>query len=257
MNRPKSVVITGASSGIGRALAIEYARRGATLCLIARRSQLLEELAATLPVASYRYPVDVRDAGALSEAGKDFVDRVGCPDIVIAGAGISAGTLTADPADSSVFEEILSTNVTGMMRTFQPFVDLMRIQRRGVLAGIASVAGFRGLPGASAYCASKSAAITYLESLRLEMREHGVRVVTICPGYVATPMTAVNPYPMPFLMEADRAARAIADAIASSKRFHVLPWQMALLGWVLRHLPRSIYDAAFIRAPRKPRRSKD
>ncbi len=254
MSKPRSVVITGASSGIGRALAIEYARRGATLGLIARRSQLLEELAATLPVASYRYAVDVRDAGALSEAGQDFIGRAGCPDIVIAGAGISAGTLTAEPGDSGVFEEILSTNVTGMMLTFQPFLDLMRGQRRGVLAGIASVAGFRGLPGASAYCASKSAAITYLESLRLEMRQHGIKVVTICPGYVVTPMTAVNPYPMPFIMDADRAARVIADAIARGKHFHVLPWQMALIGWVLRHLPRSIYDAVFMRAPRKPRR---
>ncbi len=256
MSGPKRVIITGASSGIGRALAMEYARRGATLGLIARRSQLLEELAASLPVPSYCYPLDVRDAAALREAGRDFVQQVGCPDVVIAGAGVSAGTLTTIPDDSAVFEEILATNVTGMMLTFQPFVELMQGQRRGVLAGIASVAGFRGLPGASAYCASKSAAITYLESLRLEMRRHGVRVVTICPGYVGTPMTAVNPYPMPFLMDVDRAARVIADAIARGKRFHVLPWQMALIGWGLRYLPRSIYDAVFTRAPRKPRRDR-
>lgn len=254
MSEPRSVVITGASSGIGRALAVEYARRGATLGLIARRLHILDELAATLPVASYCYAVDVRDAEGLSEAGRDFVDRVGTPDVVIAGAGVSAGTLTGDPADSGVFEEILSTNLTGMMLTFRPFAELMRERGHGTLAGIASVAGFRGLPGASAYCASKSAAITYLESLRLEMRPHGVRVVTICPGYVVTPMTAVNPYPMPFMMDADRAARIIADAIASGKRFHVLPWQMALIGWILRRLPRSIYDAVFMRAPRKPRR---
>jgi len=252
---PKSVVITGASSGIGRALAIEYARRGATLALIARRGKLLEELAGALPVPSYCYPLDVRDAGALSTAGQDIVARVGCPDVVIAGAGVSAGTLTADPADARVFDEILSTNVTGMMLSFRPFVDLMRARGGGTLAGIASVAGFRGLPGASAYCASKSAAITYLESLRLELRPVGVKVVTICPGYVATPMTAVNPYHMPFMMNADRAATDIANAIANGKRFHVLPWQMALAGWVLRRLPHSVYDALFTRAPRKPRRS--
>ena len=150
MNFPKSVVITGASSGIGRALAIEYARRGATLGLIVRRPDLLEELAAALPVRSYRYPLDVRDAAALSNAGQDFVNRVGCPDVVIASAGVSAGTLTADPADTSVFEEILATNVTGMMLTFQPYVNSMRREGRGTLVGIASVAGFRGLPGASA-----------------------------------------------------------------------------------------------------------
>jgi short-subunit dehydrogenase len=143
-----------------------------------------------------------------------------------------------------------------MMLTFRPFADLMRERGNGTLAGIASVAGFRGLPGASAYCASKSAAITYLESLRLEMRRHGVRVLTVCPGYVATPMTAVNPYHMPFMMKPEHAACSIADAIARSKRFHVLPWQMAFAGWILRRLPRSVYDAVFVRAPRKPRRIK-
>ena len=122
------------------------------------------------------------------------------------------------------------------------------------LVGIASVAGFRGLPGASAYCASKSAAITYLESLRLELRGHGIKVVTVCPGYVATAMTAGNPYRMPFLMPVDRAAVDVADAIASGRRFYVLPWQMALVGWLLRRLPRPLYDALFYGAPRKPRR---
>ena len=254
MSAPDSVVITGASSGLGRALAIHYARRGATLALIARRGDKLDELAATLPARCYCYPLDVRGAAAISAAGQDFIAREGCPDVVIGNAGISAGTSTSDPLDSSVFEEILATNVTGMMLTFRPFIDAMRSRRRGTLVGIASVAGFRGLPGASAYCASKAAAITYLESLRLELRNYGVKVVTVCPGYVDTPMTEANPYRMPFLMDADRAAIAIAGAIASGKRFHVLPWQMALAGWVLRRLPYSVYDALFARAPRKPRR---
>jgi short-subunit dehydrogenase len=250
----KSVVITGASSGLGRALAAEYAQRGATLALIARRGDLLEPLAASLPTRCYCYPLDVRDATALSSAAQDFIDREDCPDIVIANAGVSAGTSTADPLDSGVFEEILATNLTGMMLTFRPFIDLMRRARRGTLAGIASVAGFRGLPGASAYCASKSAAITYLESLRLELCNDGVKVVTVCPGYVDTPMTVGNPYRMPFLMRPDRAAADIAEAIARGKRFHVLPWQMALVAWLLRHLPRPVYDALFTGAPRKPRR---
>ncbi|UCH48317.1 MAG: SDR family oxidoreductase [Betaproteobacteria bacterium] len=254
MSVPNSVVITGASSGLGRALAAEYAQRGATLALIARRGDLLEALAKSLPTRSYCYPLDVRDAVALSAAAEDFVAREGCPDIVIANAGVSAGTSTAEPHDSAVFEEILATNLTGMMLTFRPFIDLMRSARRGTLAGIASVAGFRGLPGASAYCASKSAAITYLESLRLELRNDGVRVVTVCPGYVDTPMTVGNPYRMPFLMHADHAAADIAGAIARGKRFHVLPWQMALAAWLLRHLPRRVYDALFTGAPRKLRR---
>ena len=257
MSASKSVFITGASAGLGRALAAEYAQRGATLALIARRGDLLESLAESLPTRCYCYPLDVRDATALSSAARDFIDREGCPDIVVANAGVSAGTSTADPLDSAVFEEILTTNLTGMMLTFRPFIDLMRSARRGCLAGIASVAGFRGLPGASAYCASKSAAITYLESLRLELRDHGVKVVTVCPGYVDTPMTVGNPYRMPFLMRADRAAANIARAIARGKRFHVLPWQMALVAGVLRHLPRPVYDALFTGAPRKPRRDNE
>lgn len=254
MRLSSRVFITGASSGIGRALAVEYARRGATLALIARRAEVLAELADALPATAYCYPLDVRDANALSEAGQDFMARAGCPDIVIAGAGVSAGTLTADPADTDVFADILATNLHGMMLTFRPFIEPMREMKAGALVGIASVAGFRGLPGASAYCASKSAAITYLESLRLELRPECIKVVTVCPGYVATPMTAVNPYRMPFIMSADQAARSIAAAINRGKRFHVLPWQMALTGWLLRRLPRPVYDAIFARAPRKPRR---
>jgi short-subunit dehydrogenase len=249
------VVITGASSGIGRALAAEYARRGATLALVARRRDLLDQLAATLPARSFTYVADVRDAAALASAARDFHARAGCPDIVIANAGISVGTHTGAAEDNQVFEDILATNVTGMMLTFQPYVEAMRDRGSGILAGIASVAGFRGLPGASAYSASKAAAITYLESLRLEMRGSGVDVVTVCPGYIDTDMTRGNPYPMPFLMAPEAAARNIADAIAARKRFHVLPWQMACVGAVLRRMPRPLYDLLFARAPRKPRRA--
>jgi short-subunit dehydrogenase len=131
----------------------------------------------------------------------------------------------------------------------------MKSRKQGTLAGIASIAGFRGLPGAAAYSASKAAAISYLESLRVELAGSGVSVVTICPGYIATPLTGGNPYRMPFLMNADVAARKIADAIARRKRFYVLPWQMAVVGWFMRRLPRSLYDSLFSRAPHKPRRS--
>ena len=254
MTDASRVVVTGASSGLGRALATEYARRGATLALVARRGELLDELAGTLPVRCHCYALDVRDASAMTAAGRDFIDREGTPDIVIANAGISAGTSTEKPDDTKVFEEILSTNVTGMMLTFRPFINAMHNARRGTLVGIASVAGFRGLPGASAYCASKSAAITYLESLRLELCKEGIKVVTICPGYVDTPLTVGNPYHMPFLMHPDKAAKAIADAIARGKRFNVLPWQMAILGWMLRRLPRPVFDMLLVNAPRKPRR---
>jgi len=256
VNTPKRVVITGASSGLGRALAVEYARRGATLALLARRGELLDELAGSLPVRCYCYPLSVHDASALAAAGQDFIEREGSPDVVVANAGVSAGTATEKPDDTEVFEEIFATNVTGMMLTFRPFINAMRDARRGTLVGVASVAGFRGLPGASAYCASKSAAITYLESLRLELFRDAIKVVTICPGYVDTPLTAGNPYRMPFLIQPDKAAKAIVDAIAAGKRFHVLPWQMAVVGWMLRRLPRPVYDTLFLNAPRKPRRRK-
>lgn len=248
------VVITGASSGIGQALALEYAQRGATLALIARRGEMLEQLAASLPVRCHTYALDVRDAAALARCAADFIGRAGCPDIVIANAGVSAGTATPDPADNVVFEEILSVNVTGIMLTFQPFLAAMRSAGRGKLVGIASVAGFRGLPGAAAYSASKAAAIAYLESLRVELHGSGVSVVTVCPGYIDTPMTAVNAYRMPFLMNAQSAAKRIARAIGQGKRFYVLPWQMALVGWMLRRIPRPLYDRLFAAAPRKPRR---
>jgi short-subunit dehydrogenase len=248
------VVITGVTSGIGHALAVEYARRGAVLGLIARRQDALDRLAAVLQARSHAYVADVRDAAALKRAAHDFISRAGCPDIVIANAGVSAGTLTSEAGDNEVFEEILATNLTGMMLTFQPFIEAMRTRRQGILVGIASVAGFRGLPGAAAYSASKAGAISYLESLRVKLSGSGVSVVTICPGYVSTPMTAKNPYTMPFLMRADAAASRIADAIAARKRFHVVPWQMRWVGRLLRCMPRRLYDRLFAHAPRKPRR---
>lgn len=252
---PLRVVITGASSGIGKALAHQYAKRGATLALIARRGDLLAQLADSLAVRCYPYAADVRDARALAAVAEDFIGRVGCPDVVIANAGVSAGTLTGNPQDNQVFEEILAVNVTGMMFTFQAFIEPMKARKHGTLAGIASIAGFRGLPGAAAYSASKAAAISYLESLRVELTGSGVSVVTICPGYIATPMTGVNSYRMPFLMDADVAAMKIAGAIARRKRFYVLPWQMAVTGWFMRRMPRPLYDSLFSRAPHKPRRA--
>ena len=179
----------------------------------------------------------------------------GVPDLVIANAGISHGTLTEAAEDVEVFREILDVNVTGLVNTFHPFVAPMRGRGSGRLVGIASVAGFRGLPGATAYSASKAAAIRYLEGLRVELHGSGVGVTTICPGYVRTPMTAANPYPMPFLIEADDAARRMARVIASGRRFAVIPWQMALVGRVLLALPDAWYDRLASRFGRKPRKS--
>jgi NAD(P)-dependent dehydrogenase (short-subunit alcohol dehydrogenase family) len=247
------VFLTGASSGIGAALAREYARRGAQLALFARRTDALAALAQSLDPQPALYGGDVRDASALAAAAEDFISRFGTPDIVIANAGISRGTLTDHPEDNAVFKAILDTNVLGMMHTFQPFVSRMRDARAGTLVGIASVAGFRGLPGAGAYSASKAAAIRYLESLRVELRGSGVRVVTICPGFVDTPMTAGNPYPMPFRLGADEAARRIVRAVARQRAYYVMPWPMAWLGPLLTIVPRPLYDRVLARRKRKPR----
>ena len=249
-----NVFITGASSGIGAALARHYAAQGATLGLVARRGGALANLAGDLSPASCAiYVGDVRDSLAIRNAAENFIERFGAPDIVIGNAGISRGTLTRYAEDNAVFREVMDTNVLGLLHTFQPFVATMRAAGRGRLVGIASVAGFRGLPGAAAYSASKAAAISYLESLRVEMRGSGVDVLTLCPGYIKTAMTAKNPYHMPFLLPPDRAAQLIVSAIEKRRHFCVLPWQMALLSRVFRCMPRPLYDAVFAQAKHKPR----
>jgi short-subunit dehydrogenase len=251
---PLKVIISGASSGLGRALAQYYAGIGATLGLVGRRRALMESLAAEFPSSTASiYEADVRDAQSIRTAAEDFLERFGCPDIVVANAGISRGTLTEYAEDSQVFEDILATNVLGMVNLFQPFASSMRADGKGALVGIASVAGYRGLPGSGAYSASKAAAISYLESLRVEMHGSGISVITICPGYVITPMTANNPFPMPFILPAEEVAKKIARIVESGRTFVVIPWQMAIVARVLKVLPNFIYDRLFATAPRKPR----
>ncbi|MDQ3026606.1 MAG: SDR family oxidoreductase [Pseudomonadota bacterium] len=248
------VFLTGASSGIGEALASHYARGGATLGLVARRADLLEALKARLGTPCEIYACDVRDALAMNQAAAQFIARHGTPDIVIANAGISIGNLTEFGEDLAVFREILETNVLGLATTFHPFLAPMRARGGGSLAGIASVAGLRGLPGATAYSASKAAAIRFLEGLRVELRGSGVRVTTIVPGYIETAMTRRNPYRMPFIIPADEAARRFARAIAAGTSYAIIPWQMAVVGRILGVLPNWVYDRFAARAGRKPRR---
>ncbi len=256
VHNPRSIVISGASSGIGLALARHYLERGAIVAAFARRGELLQGLAASFPGKVFPYALDVRDAPAIRRAADDFMERAGVPDIVIANAGVSRGTLTEHAEDIDAFQQVMDINVLGMAKTFQPFIHPMREAGRGRLVGIASVAGFRGLPGSEAYSASKAAAISYLESLRVELRSTGIKVVTIAPGYIRSPMTAVNTYPMPFIIEADDAARRMARAIERGTSFVVVPWQMGMVGWLLRWLPNWLYDPLFAKAPRKPRQVK-
>ena len=247
------IFITGASSGIGESMARFYAQRGVQLGLVARRADFLQRLADELTPRPAVYALDVRDANALRDAAKDFIDRFGVPDVVIANAGVSRGTLTESADDLKIFQEVFDINVMGMVNTFHAFVEPMRVARQGALVGIASVAGFRGIPGGGAYSASKAAAIKYCESLRVELRGTGIAVVTICPGYIKTPMTAVNKFKMPFLIDVDEAVIRFARAIDARTSFTVIPWTMGVAARVLRVVPNWLYDRVFSQMPRKPR----
>lgn len=255
------VFLTGASSGLGMALARAYASQGAVLGLVARRAAELEALCAALPHAERHrvYALDVTDHAALAAAAASFMDEFGGADVVIANAGISEGTLTEFQEDLAAFERILAVNVTATFATFTPFVARMKAlpeaqRRRCRLVGIGSVAGIRGLPGAGAYSASKSAVISYCESLRVELRASGIKVVTIAPGYIDTPMTRVNTYRMPFLMPVERFAARAVQTIDEGVSYRVIPWQMGVVAKLLRMLPNWLYDMAFARAPHKQRK---
>lgn len=252
----KLVFITGASSGIGQALAWRYHQAGWRLALVARRTNEIEQWARERQLPPDRYAVygaDVADTGSIVAAARACMERQGVPDAVIANAGISIGMDTRDREDLEVMARTFATNNIGLAATFHPFIEPMTQRGSGRLVGIASVAGIRGLPGHGAYCSSKAAVISYCESLRGELRSSGVKVVTIVPGYVDTPLTRTNRYSMPFLMKpedfADRAFRAI-DAGAS---YRVIPWQMGVVAKLLRLLPNALFDKVLAGRPRKQR----
>lgn len=255
------VFITGASSGIGQALATEYASRykneSTIIGIVSRRSEHLQTLQNALQqqahVTCVSYALDVRNHETLATAAADFIQRFGTPDVVIANAGVSSGTLTEQQADIAAFQAVMDINVMGLVHTFQPFISAMREAGKGQLVGIASVAGVRGLPGAGAYSASKAAAIAYLESLRVEMLHHNIAVTTIAPGYIRTPMTDINTYKMPFLMDVNVAAKKFVTAIEKNRRFIVIPWQMGWVARLMRFIPPVLWDLLAKNAPHKPR----
>ena len=257
------VLITGATSGIGKALATAYARQhGAqcTLALLGRNQSaltLLQAHMAALGSQAYYYVADVRDATRVQSIAEDFLTKVGTPHIVIGNAGVSRGTLTEHAEDIPAFQAVFDTNVMGLVHTFQPFIAAMKTAARqgecAQLVGIASVAGIRGLPGSGAYSASKAAAITYLESLRVEMQLHDIAVTTIAPGYIRTPMTDINTYAMPFLMDVDVFADKAIKVIVRQSRFKVIPWQMGIITGLMRLLPAGMWDLIMKKAPHKAR----
>lgn len=221
------------------------------LGLCGRRADALLQTAAGLN--AHCFTADVRDAQAMRDAADAFMEKAGVPDIVIGCAGISVGTLSEEAADLPVFQTVMDANVMGLVYTFHPFIAPMRAAGKGMLCGIASVAGVRGLPGGGAYSASKAAARVYLEALRLELKSSGIAVVSVLPGYIETPMTHVNPYPMPFRMSADTAAAKIARLIDKRSPESIIPWQMGIVARLMRCMPRALYDRLFENAPRKPR----
>ena len=255
MNGPL-VFITGASGGIGQALAARFHRGGYRLALVARRGADVQAWAQAQGFDTARcsvYAADVRDVASITGAARDCLAAQGAPDVVIANAGISIGMDSAVFQDLEVMRATYETNNIGMAATFQPFIKPMCERRSGALVGIASVNGIRGLPGHGAYCSSKAAVISYLESLRGEMRPSGVKVVTIGPGFIDTTMTRGNRYNMPFLMRAEAFADQAFKTIESGVSYRVIPWQMGVLAKLLRLLPNALFDRVMAGRPRKRR----
>lgn len=251
-----NVFITGASSGIGAALARQYAARGDVLGLVARNPEKLQALIDSLPGDKSRYhalPADATKRDQILAAAAKFEELSGGTDIVIANAGISHGMKTEFYEDLDVMEMIYQTNVFAMVYTFHGFIEPMKKRGRGKLVGIASVSGIRGLPGSEAYGASKSAVITYNESLRVGLRKTGIKVQTISPGFVRTPLTSANPYKMPFVLTPDEFAALAVKTIDSDASYKTLPWQMGMLAKVMRIAPNWLWDRIVANRKQKPR----
>jgi short-subunit dehydrogenase len=258
------VFITGASSGIGQALALRYHQAGWRLALVARRVADMQAWLNDQGISAEEarcYGADVSDANSIIAAAKACMAAQGVPVVVIANAGISIGMDTQVREDLEVMQKVMQTNVMGMAATFHPFLEAMKAQaanstppqKAGTLVGIASVAGIRGMPGHAAYCASKAAAISYCESLRGELKSQGLRVVTLAPGYIQTPLTHKNKFPMPFLMRAEDFAAEAFKAIERGVSFQVIPTPMAWVTRILRILPDALFDRLFKNQPRKHR----
>jgi short-subunit dehydrogenase len=250
------VFITGASSGIGQALALRFFQAGYRLALVARRTTEVQSWAQAQSIGadSYQiYSADVSDIDSIVAAGQACIAAQGVPDVVIANAGISSGMDTAMREDLDVMRQTFATNNIGVAATFHPFIGAMTTRASGALVGIGSVAGIRGLPGHGAYCASKAAVIAYCESLRGELKSAGVNVVTICPGYIDTPLTRQNSYAMPFLMKPEDFADKAFAAIQGGSSYSVIPWQMGVVAKLLRLLPNAVFDRALSGRARKKR----
>ncbi len=238
----KRVLITGATSGLGRGLALQYASSATTLGLVARRGELLEQLAEELKSRGARpllYPADVCETGAMKDVIGEFQKQAGGIDLCIANAGLGEGR-PRERFDPSKVARVLETNVIGLSNTLLPSLQVMRAQNSGVLVGIASIAAFRALPGSLAYSASKSAVLTFMEGLQLELSETPIHAMAICPGFIRTPLTERNNFSMPFLMDCEHACKLMQQAIERRRRRYVFPLPMAVAAQLARLAPQSI-----------------
>lgn len=248
----KNILITGASSGLGAALTEVYASEKTQLFLSGRQEARLQAVAAKAKARGARVHISVLDVTDLSamKTWIEGVDRISPLDLVIANAGISAGTGEGEETDAQS-DAIFATNLYGLLNTVRPAFALMKKRRHGQVAIMASLAGFRGMAGAPSYMASKAAVRVYGEAMRLDCASFNVKVSVICPGFVKTPMTEVNKFHMPFLMEAEKAAQIIKRGLAKNKARISFPWPMTALVWLIASLPASWSDALVSLFPRK------
>jgi short-subunit dehydrogenase len=242
--KEKVVLITGASSGIGRGLAVELGRRGARLGLTARRAEELARVADEVSRAggqALALPADVRRAEEIDGAAGRVREKWGRVDVLIANAGMST-TTAATRLDAAEAGDVITVNVIGVVNSVAAVLPDMLKRGDGHLVAISSLASYRGMPKSGAYSASKAAVSTFFESLRVDLRRSGVAVTVIHPGFIRTPMTANRKKKLPFLLEVDDAACRIIKAVERRARTYAFPWQLASLVRVIRHMPGALYD---------------
>lgn len=247
-----AILITGASSGIGAALARQFARTGVTLFISGRdetRLRLVENECRAAGANVYADVLDVTNRETMT-AYVTHCDELAPLSLVIANAGISAGTGGLGESPEQV-RDIFATNVAGVLNTIDPAIDVMRVRGRGQIALVASQASWRGLPSAPAYCASKAAIRVYGEGLRGALAPAGIKVNVICPGFVKSRITDANDFPMPFFMQADKAARKIARGLERNRGMIAFPWQMNIIIGLLKMTPQWLMDLVANRVPRK------
>lgn len=252
MKNPLNILITGAGSGIGRALAIAYSKPNVNLFLCGRKLERLQStkiLCEALKANVLLEIIDVTDE-VTTKNWIEKIEETHAIDLIIANAGISAGTAGGTESFDQV-KKIFTTNVNGVLNVIHPLIEKMKLRKRGQIALISSLAGFRGLPSSPAYSASKSAVRVYGESLRGNLAPFGIEVNSICPGYIKTPMTDANDFPMPFIMEVEKCAKIIKKSLEKNKSRIAFPFPLYFVVWLATLLSTKITDPIFARLPGK------